>query len=81
MQDVMRTLDNQARSLQSADPLQLANMLELIEAAIELVDTCNKPGMLTMEQSYGLVWPKQTAVISLHEATHRIQEHVISDGQ
>ena len=46
MQDVMRTLDNQGRSLQSSDPSQLANMLELIEAAIDMVDTCNKPGML-----------------------------------
>lgn len=44
MQDVMRSLDNQGRGLQSCDPLQLANMLELIEAAIDLVDTCNKPG-------------------------------------
>ena len=46
MQDVMRTLDNQGRSLQSSDPLQLANMLELVEAAIDMLDTCNKPGML-----------------------------------
>lgn len=46
MQDVMRTLDNQGRSVQSSDPLQLANMLELVEAAIDMVDTCNKPGML-----------------------------------
>lgn len=46
MQDVMRTLDNQGRSLQSSDPLQLANMLELVEAAIDMVDMCNKPGML-----------------------------------
>lgn len=45
MQDVMRTLDNQGRSLQASEPLQLAHMLELIEAAIKLVDTCNKPGM------------------------------------
>ena len=40
----MRTLDNQGRALASADSLQLAHLLELIEAAIELVDGCNKPG-------------------------------------
>lgn len=44
LQDVMRTLDNQGRALASADSLQLAHLLELIEAAIELVDGCNKPG-------------------------------------
>lgn len=41
----MRTLDNQGRSLADADSLQLAHLLELIEAAIELVDSCNKPGL------------------------------------
>lgn len=46
LQDVMRTLDNQGRALASADSLQLAHLLELIEAAIELVDGCNKPGWL-----------------------------------
>lgn len=44
LQDVMRTLDNQGRALADADSLQLAHLLELIEAVIELVDTCNKPG-------------------------------------
>ena len=44
LQDIMRTLDNQGKSLGDADSLQLAHLLELIEAAIELVDSCNKPG-------------------------------------
>ncbi|DBA71896.1 TPA: hypothetical protein ACH3X2_010942 [Trebouxia sp. C0005] len=46
LQDIMRTLDSQGRALASADSLQLAHLLELIEAAIELVDGCNKPGWL-----------------------------------
>lgn len=44
----MRTLDNQGRALADADSLQLAHLLELIEAAIELVDSCNKPGLYDM---------------------------------
>ncbi|KAL3156386.1 hypothetical protein ABBQ38_000700 [Trebouxia sp. C0009 RCD-2024] len=46
LQDIMRTLDNQGRVMADADGLQLAHLLELIEAAIELVDSCNKPGWL-----------------------------------
>lgn len=45
LQDIMRTLDSQGRALADADSLQLAHLLELIEAAIELVDSCNKPGL------------------------------------
>ena len=48
LQDIMRTLDNQGRALADADSLQLAHLLELIEAAIELVDSCNKPGLYDM---------------------------------
>ena len=44
MQDIMRTLDHQGRSLDDAVKLQLAHLLEHIESAIELVDNCNKPG-------------------------------------
>ena len=44
LQDVMRTLDSQGSALAKADSLQLAHLLELIEAAIELVDGCNKSG-------------------------------------
>lgn len=51
LQDVMRTLDNQGRALASADSLQLAHLLELIEAAIELVDSCNKPGAYSVALS------------------------------
>lgn len=46
LQDVMRTLDSQGSALAKADSLQLAHLLELIEAAIELVDGCNKSGWL-----------------------------------
>lgn len=44
----MRALDSQGRALADADSLQLAHLLELIEAAIELVASCNKPGLYFM---------------------------------
>lgn len=49
----MRTLDNQGRVMADADGLQLAHLLELIEAAIELVDSCNKPGALILSTCVG----------------------------
>ena len=51
LQDIMRTLDNQGRALADTDQLRLANLLELIEAAIELVQACNKPGMPSSSHS------------------------------
>lgn len=56
----MRALDSQGRALADADSLQLAHLLELIEAAIELVASCNKPGVYFMYTPavYGAVCPR-----------------------
>ena len=55
LQDVMRALDNHGAALAQTDQLRLANLLELMEAAIDLVSTCAKPGR-ALVPIIGLSW-------------------------
>ena len=57
MLQVMRVLDLAGAHLSDVDGLRLAKLLEHVEAAIELVDGCGRPGVAPQPQHSSLLRP------------------------